>query len=149
VNLLVARRSEIPHCIHKTLLIFLYRVDLSSYRLSINTQPPIIYSHGSFHAGHARQQLHSTRGRGVQTQTDKKQALTITTSNLHITQITIKVHSWSHGFSASWNSIIRSPGSPSSVKKGVGGPCVHVSAVAANFLYSRVGFQVRVAVQAC
>lgn len=32
-----------------------------------------------FHAGHARQQLHSTRGRRVQTQTDKKQALTITT----------------------------------------------------------------------
>ena len=109
----------------------------------------LIPSQGSFHAGHARQQLHLTRGRGVQTQTDKKQALTITTSNLHITQITISTSNWqSHGVSARWYSIIRNLGLPPSVKKGVG-PCVHVDVVAANFLYGRVGFQARVAVQAC
>lgn len=42
----------------------------------------------SLHPGHAKQQLHSTRGRVVQTQIDRKQALTIT-SNLLTTKITI------------------------------------------------------------
>ena len=42
----------------------------------------------SLHLGHAKQQLHSTRGRLVQTQIDRKQALTIT-SNLLTTKITI------------------------------------------------------------
>jgi hypothetical protein len=70
-------------------LIFLYSVGLSSRRLSIHMQAPLYLLRAHFHAGHARQQLHSTRGRGVQTQADKKQALTITTSNLQITQITI------------------------------------------------------------
>lgn len=36
-----------------------------------------------------------------------------------------------------------------SVKKGEVGPRVRVNVVATNFLYARIGFRVRVEVQAC
>ena len=40
LRLFFAELSELLHCIHRTSLMFLYRVDLSSHRLSINIQFP-------------------------------------------------------------------------------------------------------------
>lgn len=43
LRLLFTKLSELLHCIHRTSLMSLYSVDLSSHRLSINIQSPLYF----------------------------------------------------------------------------------------------------------